>query len=250
MSKDVGENAPFLETKNIYKWFGSVCALRDVNFKVYPRECVGLVGDNGAGKSTLIKILAGVLKPDRGESYIDGKRVKISSPRKARELGIETVFQDQALVECRNVWQNIFLGREIIKFKPLKVLDIDKMRNITENLMKELGLNIPSPDQEVRFCSGGERQGVAIARSMYFKARLVMLDEPTRALSVKGVEQVLNFVKRLKQSGISSIFVSHNVRHVYSVADRIVLMSRGRIVEEFVKEKFTPEEVEEILLKT
>src|SRR6056297_2794510 len=184
---------PILQMHNVHKWFGNIHAVAGVDVTIDHDEVVGLVGDNGAGKSRLIKMISGVLKPTEGEIFINGEKVNISSVDKARDLGIETVHQTQAVAEDRSVADNIFLGRELVtNFGPLKVLDRKQMRAISERLTQELGLDIPSPDHEVRFCSGGERQGVAIARAMYFKARLVILDEPTTALSVRGRDQVLN----------------------------------------------------------
>lgn len=243
------EKTPLVEMRGIYKWFESVCALNDANFKIFPGECVGIIGDNGAGKSTLIKILAGILKLDKGEIYVNGKKVKITSPQKARKLGIETVFQDQALVGSRGVAQNLFLSREITKYGRLKLLDVKKMRAETEKLAKKLGLNIHSMDQELRLCSGGERQGIAIARSMYFKAKLIVLDEPTRALSVKAVKQVLNFIRELKHDKISCIIISHTIGHIYPVVDRFVLMSKGETKYEVQKAKTSLLQLEKTLIR-
>ncbi|MFW6138798.1 MAG: ATP-binding cassette domain-containing protein [Spirochaetota bacterium] len=241
---------PIIEMRNVHKWFGKVHAVQGVSLKIYPNEVVGLVGDNGAGKSTLIEMLSGVLAPTSGEIYVKGNKCLINSVDTARKLGIETVHQAQAVAEDRSVAQNIFLGRELCKcFGPIKVLDKNGMRNISTGLTRQLGLNIPSPDHEVRFCSGGERQGVAIARAMYFKARVVILDEPTTALSIKGRDKVLELVKRMKQEGISIIFITHNIHHVYPVADRFVVMFRGKIVKEVKKKDTTLDEIESLLAR-
>ena len=238
-SKEVNKKMSLVKMENIHKWYGKVQALKGVNFDIYPGEIVGLIGDNGAGKSTLIKILSGVLPKNKGKIYWEGEEVNISSVKEARKLGIETVYQDQAVIGCLSVAQNIFMGRQPVKtWGPIKVLDKDKMRREAKKLTKDLKLHISSPDQEVRFCSGGEVQGVAISRAMYFKAKLVILDEPTTALAVSGVQKVLSFITRLKDEGIASIFVTHNLHHVYSVADRFVVLSRGRKVAD-VKKKDT-----------
>ena len=224
-------------------------AVRDVDFEVSIGEIVGLVGDNGAGKSTLIKILAGVLKQDEGTIFWKGKKVgRISSPQHAQSLGIETVFQDQALISTRDISQNLFLGREITKFGLLGVIRKEKMDTISEKVTKKLGLNIPSMKQELRLCSGGERQGVAIARALHFKAKLVILDEPTRALSIRGAETVLDFVRKLKKENIACVLISHTLEHIYPVSDRIVVMSRGKIVANVKKRDTTVGELRNMIL--
>ena len=231
---------PQLRAENIHKWYGSVHALRGADFEVYPGEIIGLLGDNGAGKSTMVKILAGVIPKNKGKIYWEEKETEISSVHEARKLGIETVYQAQAVVSDMNVSQNIFLGRELKKrFGPIEILDKKRMDEEARKITEYLNLNIATPKQEVRFCSGGERQGVAIARAIYFKAKLVILDEPTTALSVSGAEKVLNFVKRLKKEGISCIIVTHNIHHVYSVADKFIIISRGKIVERLEKSNIT-----------
>lgn len=231
---------PQLRAVNIHKWYESVHALKGVDLEVYPCETIGLLGDNGAGKSTLVKILAGALPKNRGKIYWREKETEISSVREARKLGIETVYQDQAVVNGMSVAQNIFLGRELKKrLGPIEILDKKRMDEEARKITEYLGLKIATPKQEVRFCSGGERQGVAIARAIHFKAKLVILDEPTTALSVQGAEKVLNFVKRLKREGMSSIFVTHNIHHVYPVADRFVIISRGKVVEKVKKSHIT-----------
>jgi len=214
--------------ENIDKWFGKVQALKGVNIKIWPGEIVGMVGDNGAGKSTLIKILAGVIHKDKGEIHWNEKKVDILSVDDSRKLGIETLFQEQSVIGILSVMKNVFLGREKVKsWGPMKILDNKNMGEESMKLFRQLGLNIASPNQEVRFCSGGEQQGVALSRAMYFKTKLVILDEPCRALGVKGVEQVSNFVKELGNKKIGVIFITHNLYHVYPVASRFVVLSRG-----------------------
>jgi len=195
----------FLKMENIHKFYGSVHALKGVDFEVGINEIVGLVGDNGAGKSTLVGIIGGSIPKSSGKIFVKDKEVEIPSVKAARDLGIEMVYQDQAVVETLSVAKNIFLGRELCKPGLIKLLDMKTMRKEAERITKSLGLNIATPDQEVRFCSGGERQGVAISRAMYFKAELVILDEPTAALSLTGVQKVLEFIRQLKASGASVI---------------------------------------------
>jgi len=236
----------FLKMENIHKFYGSVHALKGVDFEVGSNEIVGLIGDNGAGKSTLVEIIAGSLSKSKGKIFVKGKEVDIPSVKAARDLGIEMVYQDQAVVETLSVAKNIFLGRELLRPGLIKLLDMGKMEKEAEGITKSLGLDIASPDQEVRFCSGGERQGVAISRAMYFKAELVILDEPTAALSVVGVRKVLEFIRQLKDSGASCIFISHNLYHVYPVADRIVVFSKGKKVADMRKDETSIEELEQI----
>ncbi|MCK4241405.1 MAG: sugar ABC transporter ATP-binding protein [Candidatus Atribacteria bacterium] len=248
--KNVNKNLPLVKVQDVYKWYGKVQALKGINLEVYPGEIIGLIGDNGAGKSTLIKILSGVLSKNRGKIYWNGEETNISSVKDARNLGIETVYQDQAVIGCLSVAQNIFMGRQPVKsWGPIKILDKSKMRKESEKLAGDLKLHIPSPDQEVRFCSGGERQGVAISRAMYFQAKLVILDEPTTALAVSGVNKVLNFITRLKEEKIASIFVTHNLHHVYSVADRFVVLSRGEKVADVKKEETSIDDLENLQLR-
>jgi len=214
--------------ENIHKFYGSVHALKGVDFEVGINEIVGLVGDNGAGKSTLVEIIAGSIPKSSGKIFVKGKEVEITSVKAARELGIEMVYQDQAVVETMSVAKNIFLGRELLKPGLIKLLDMGGMKKEAERITKSLGLNIASPDQEVRFCSGGERQGVAISRAMYFKAELVILDEPTAALSIVGVQRVLEFIRQLKDSGASVILISHNLYHVYPLLIELLCSVKAR----------------------
>lgn len=239
-----------VEMKNIHKWFGKVHALMGVDLSVNPSEIVGLVGDNGAGKSTLIKILTGVLSLDDGEIHFNGTKIKFSSPRDARNNGIETIYQEQALADDLSVTRNLFMGKELQKsIGPIKLLNHKKMKKESENILSGLGLSISSMDQETRFCSGGERQGIAIARAMYFKAKLVILDEPTRALGVAGVRRVLELVKELKSRGIASIFITHNLHHVYPVADRFVILVRGKKVGDSLKKDTSVDKLTELMIK-
>ena len=243
----VGEAAErVLEVIGLHKWFGEVHALRGVNFYVNPAEVVGLIGDNGAGKSTLIKIVSGILPPDRGRILIRGQETKIKSVNKARQLGIETVFQEQALVDQMSVSRNIFLGRELIKKGLFRFIDDKEMVKRTRKLIANMRLNISSPNQDMEFCSGGERQGAAIVRAMYFQANVIILDEPTRALSPSGVERVQDFIVRAKADGHSILLVTHSMHQVYTVADRFVFMSKGEISREVRKDEISEKDLSKL----
>lgn len=241
-------NRPLIELRGITKRFGSVVALNKVNFSVNNSEVVGLVGDNGAGKSTLAKIMVGYFQPDDGEIYFEGRRVTIPSPAHARSLGIDIVYQDLALVPYLSVYQNLFLNREVYRRIGLvEMLDKKKMKMMARKFLDDIGLGEREPDTVVCKLSGGEKQSIAIARTVFFGVRLVILDEPTSALSVKESERVLNMIGELKSRGVSSVVISHNIYHVYSVADRIVVLDRGRKVLDIPKQYVTPEEVIEVI---
>ena len=224
-----------LELKHVFKSFGEVQALEDINFQLGQNEVVGLLGDNGAGKSTLIKIMTGYYQPTSGEILFNGKKVDNLTVPKARELGVETVYQERALAELQTLWRNIFLGREISN--SLGFLDIQKMRDETHRLMTQsMGFtsHAVSPDSHVGQYSGGEKQGVAIVRALFFDAEIIILDEPTMGLSLKETAKLVNFVNGIKQAGKSAIFIDHNIVHVYNVADRVVVIDRGRVAGEFL----------------
>jgi len=227
-----------LELRNIHKWFERVHAVNGVSLVIHPGEVVGLIGDNGAGKSTLVKIISGRLRPDQGEIFWEGRKVEISSVQDARRLGIETVHQERGLVDCFSVAKNVFLGREPKKgIGFVRFVDYARMREESEKVVRWLNLKI-RPEQEVRFASGGEKQGVVVARAMYFKAQLIVLDEPTRALSVMGVERVLGFTETLKASGISCLFVTHSLRQIFRVMDRVVIIDKGEKKVDLEKARF------------
>jgi simple sugar transport system ATP-binding protein len=233
-----------LEMKGISKRFGEVEALRQVNFAVPYNEVVGLVGDNGAGKSTLIKIVTGYHQPDSGEVYFKGERVENLSVAEARQLGIETVYQERALADLQTLWRNIFMGRELMIH--LGFLDLKKMERETEKLMIEsMGFTSAAvtPDSVVRTFSGGEKQGVAIVRALYFQAELIILDEPTMGLSLSETRKLLEFVRGIKEAGKTCIFIDHNVFHVHSVADRIVVLDRGEVAGEFLTKDIALEDL-------
>ncbi len=234
-----------LELKNVSKTFGEVAALHHVDFHVADNEIVGLLGDNGAGKSTLVKIITGYHQPDRGgEIYWRGELVHKLSVARARDLGIEVVYQERALADQQSLWRNIFMGRELSN--RFGVLDVNKMRDETLKLMNTaMGFTSAavSPESTVKTFSGGERQGVAITRALYFKAELIILDEPTMGLSLSETKKCLEFVEGIKEAGKSAIFIDHNIFHVYPVADRIVVLDRGTIAGQFLKDQLTLEEL-------
>lgn len=231
-----------VQMENIRKSFGEVAALNGVNFTVGYNEVVGLIGDNGAGKSTLIKILSGVHRPDEGKIFIRGEEIRHLSVRKVRELKIEVVYQERALGEQQSIWRNIFMGREITR---LGFLQIDEERAQAEKVMREIGFTARglAPDSIVKTLSGGEKQGVAIGRALHFEVDLIILDEPTIALSISEVQKVLDYVAEIKRKGKSAIFITHNIYHVYPVADRFVILDRGRTVAEFKKEGVSLEDL-------
>ena len=229
-----------LELRNVSKSFGEVQALENINFRLGQNEVVGLLGDNGAGKSTLIKIITGYHQPTSGEIYFSGRRVENLSVPRVRELGVETVYQERALAELQTLWRNIFLGRELCN--SLGFLDIRQMKDETHRLMSQsMGFTSSgvSPDSHVGTYSGGEKQGVAIVRALYFNAEIVILDEPTMGLSLKETAKLVSFVNGIKKAGKSAIFIDHNILHVYNVADRVVVLDRGKIAGEFKTKHIT-----------
>jgi simple sugar transport system ATP-binding protein len=237
-----------LELRHVSKAFGGIQVLDDVSFELAAGEVVGLVGDNGAGKSTMIKLLTGVHRPDTGTIRFRGEEVKDLTVKRARRLGVETVYQERALAEQLSMWRNIFMGRPISG--PLGFLKVRKMRRITAGLMGEsMGFTSAAltPDTEVTGLSGGERQGLAIVRALHFEADIIVLDEPTMGLSLKETSKLLHFVKGIRSAGKSAVFIDHNIFHVYSVADRIVLLDRGRIAGEFPTSRYSLDEVTEIM---
>jgi ABC-type sugar transport system ATPase subunit len=294
---------PILRAVNLTKHFGGLVAVDNVSFDVNPGEVIGLLGDNGAGKSTFIKMISGVYQPDGGEIYFDGKKVNFTDPRDARDLGIETIYQDLALAENLDVGSNIFLGREMKKrfiseklshiiisvvfALPLGVLmawaglqfaetiglilglvfglasgavlgwlfgsitqvvDRRSMMGESTKALKRLDIEIPSLTQQVRNLSGGQRQSVAIARSIYWNARVMIMDEPTAALGVSEQRKVLTLVRTLADQGVPVIIISHNMQDVFAVADRIVVLRRGRKVGEEVASETTPDKVVSLMV--
>jgi simple sugar transport system ATP-binding protein len=226
-----------IELRNIKKSYGNVFALGGVSLHIDRGEVVGLIGDNGAGKSTLIKILAGAVKPNSGEILVRNAKVADWSPHRSRDAGIETVFQDRALAVQQSIVRNIFLGREITSV--FGFLDAHKERSEAERLMREIGFTskVFTPDSIVGQLSGGERQGIAIARALYNQAELIILDEPTTALSLTETEKVFRFVRSVRESGRSILFIGHNIHHVFDVADRFIVLDRGRVSLEVSKQE-------------
>lgn len=228
-----------LRLNNISKSFGNVQALSDINIYVDDNEIVGLVGDNGSGKTTLVKIIAGYYEPDCGEMLWKERSINNLSVQQTRKLGIEVVHQERALCEQHSVWRNIFMGREITKNG---LLDIKAMKKITDKLMlDDMGFTSKAitSNSLVGMFSGGEKQGVAITRALHFDADLIILDEPTMGLSLSETTKCLQFIQDIKQRGKSAIFIDHNIFHVYSVVDRIIVIDRGTIAGQFIKNEIT-----------
>lgn len=238
--------SPLLSLEGITKSFGGLAALKSVDLELFPGETVGLVGDNGAGKSTLIKILSGVLAPDSGRLILAGKPIdfRTYNVRKARQMGIETVYQDRSLGEKQPLWRNVFVGRPVTN--KLGFIRVQERKRATmEILQHHVGLRGTgiTPDAPIKHLSGGERQGLAIGRAMYFDAGIIILDEPTTALSLKEVDKVLTFVGGIHRQNKACVYISHNMGHVYRVAHRIVMLDRGRIVGEYAKTSLSLEEL-------
>lgn len=230
-----------LRMKGIGKSFGAVRALNNVDFEVYPGEVVGLVGDNGAGKSTLIKTIAGVGPADEGEIFVEGQPVKITSPQVATHLGIETVYQDLALCDNLNVVSNLFLGREEhTRFGALKEIDMEQ-RSL--EVLRTLDVKLPSVRAIVSTLSGGQRQSIAVAKTILRNAKVILLDEPTAALGVAQTRQVLNLIRRLREQGLAVVVISHNLADVFEVVDRVIVLRLGRRVGTFEVKNTTPEQV-------
>lgn len=243
-------SAELVRMEHVSKFYGRVQALDDVTFVVREREIVGLLGDNGAGKSTLIKVLSGAVPASEGQIYMRGEKVSIRGTSDAIALGIETIYQDSALVTQLSIARNLFLGREPVKGpRFLNRLDQDTMDEVARTLLKKVGIgkNIPT-DTPISFLSGGERQAVAIARAMHFDSDLIILDEPTNNLGVAETQGVLRFVRNARDSGHSCIFIAHNIHHVFQVVDRIVVMRRGRIVADDIDPKRTSVEEVELII--
>ncbi len=240
---------PIIETRNLHKWYSGVHALKGVSLKVERGQALGLVGDNGAGKSTLINILSGLHHQDDGEVLVEGQQTDIRNPKDAMGLGIETIYQYNSMVPLMSISRNVFIGREPLKWciGGFGILDEKKMREDSVKAIADVDLHLRSPDALVGELSGGQRQGVAIARAMHFKSKVMILDEPTNHLSVKETAKVIGFVKGLKAQGVTSIFISHNMHHVFACCDRIVAMALGQIVLDKPVSETSIEEVSEKL---
>jgi simple sugar transport system ATP-binding protein len=235
---------PLLEIRDLKKYFGSVIALNGVSMRLMAGEVMCLLGDNGAGKSTLIKTLSGVHKPSEGEYLLEGKPVDLNSPRDALELGIATVYQDLAMIPLMSIARNFFMGSEpTIRLGPVKMYDANKAGSIAREEMAKMGIDIRDPHQPVGTLSGGERQSVAIARAVYFGAKVLILDEPTSALGVKQAGTVLRYIAQARARGISVIFITHNPHHAYPIGDKFTILKRGYTLGTFTKAELSRDEM-------
>jgi simple sugar transport system ATP-binding protein len=246
---DARAGEALISVRDLHKWYSGVHALKGVSLDVRPREAVGLVGDNGAGKSTLISILSGLVRPDEGEIRVEGRPVSMRNPRDAMELGIETIYQYNSMVPIMSIARNVFIGREPLKWSlgGIGWLDERRMRADSVRAIGDVDLHLRSPDALVGELSGGQRQGVAIARAMHFRSKVMILDEPTNHLSVKETAKVIGFVRSLREQGVTAIFISHNLHHVFACCDRIVAMSLGQVVLDKPVAETSMEEVQDVL---
>ncbi len=237
--------------EGVQKYFGAIHALRDINIAIGTNEIVGLIGDNGAGKSTLIKVITGVLRPETGKLFIRDKQVNLAdySVRAAHDLSIETVYQDKSLADKQPLWRNFFVGRQITN--RFGFIDIKREKELANQiLINDIGFRGAgiTVDSTVSNLSGGERQGIAIGRAMHYNADLIILDEPTAALGVAEVRKVIDFVKRIKESGRACIYIEHNLAHVHEVADRLIVLDRGAIVAEIKPKDMSVSDLTEYLI--
>jgi simple sugar transport system ATP-binding protein len=233
-----------LRVERVSKHFGNVVALRDVSLSVHAGQVTCLLGDNGAGKSTLIQILAGVHRPSQGRYLVDGEPVDLASPRDALVRGIATVYQDLAMIPLLSVWRNFFLGTEpFTGFGPFRRIDVGRCERIAVAELGRLGVHLRDPAQPVGTLSGGERQAVAIARAIYFGARVLILDEPTAALGVKQAGVVLRYIAKARERGVSVVFITHNPHHAYPVGDRFVILRRGEVQGDFGRDEIQLEQL-------
>jgi simple sugar transport system ATP-binding protein len=251
MSEDAhnGKNGtPLLEVDSISKYFGTVIALKDISMHVRPGEVMCVLGDNGAGKSTLIKTLSGVYRPDDGRYLIEGREVRLASPRDALARGIATVYQDLAMIPLMSIWRNFFLGSEPTRgWGPWRRFDVGlAMRTARDELLK-MGIDVRDTSQPVGTLSGGERQSVAIARAVYFGAKVLILDEPTSALGVKQAGVVLRYIVQARAHGLGVIFITHNPHHAYPVGDRFTVLNRGRSYGTFTRAELSREELVQMM---
>jgi simple sugar transport system ATP-binding protein len=242
------DGRPLLEIRGISKYFGTVISLKDISTTVEAGKVTCVLGDNGAGKSTFIKILSGVYQADEGEVLYDGQARRFGTPREALDAGIATVYQDLAMIPLMAIWRNFFLGSEpTLGWGPFRRFDSDKAKKITRTEMADMGIDIRDPDQPVGTLSGGERQSVAIARAVYFGARLLILDEPTSALGVKQAGVVLRYIVQARDRGLAVIFITHNPHHAYPVGDRFLLLKRGRSLGDYAKSEISLAELTRLM---
>ena len=234
-----------IRCEKMNKWYGGIHALKDVSIDIKKGESVGLVGDNGAGKSTFIKILSGVHKQDSGNFYFDDKLTHIKNAKDSMRLGIETIYQDSALAPTLSIARNLFVGREPTNYNigSFGLMDRSKMATKALEAIKRVELDLRSADDLVETLSGGERQGVVIARALYFRTKVLIMDEPTNHLSVKETAKVLNWIEKLKSEGTTCIFITHNLHHVYPVSDRLIVFARGEKIADVYKKDTSIEEL-------
>lgn len=239
---------PIMELKNIEKHFGQIIALAGVSLTLMPGECHCLLGDNGAGKSTFIKTMSGVHKPTKGEIFFDGKPMDFDDPRDAINAGIATVYQDLAMIPLMSIARNFFMGNEPLRgIGPFKFFDHAHANAVTMEEMRRMGINLRGPDQAVGTLSGGERQTVAIARAVYFGAKVLILDEPTSALGVRQTANVLATVDKVRSKGVAVVFITHNVRHAMAVGDRFTVLNRGQTLGTAKRGEVTPEALQDMM---
>jgi simple sugar transport system ATP-binding protein len=244
MINKTNTSTPLIDVRALGKYFGNILALKDISMTVHAGEVMCLLGDNGAGKSTLIKILSGVHRPDEGQYLFEGKEVHFTSPRDALDVGIATVYQDLAMIPLLSISRNFFLGSEpTLGWGPLKRFNIRMADRVTRDELSKMGIQLRDTAQPVGTLSGGERQSVAIARAVYFGAKVLILDEPTAALGVKEAGVVLRYIAQARARGLGVIFITHNVHHAYPIGDRFTLLNRGRSYGTFSKSDVTREEV-------
>jgi simple sugar transport system ATP-binding protein len=244
----MAQDVPLIEVRDLVKHFGSVIALAGISLTVRKGEVHCLLGDNGAGKSTLIKTLSGVHKPTSGDFYVEGRPVRFDSPRDALDAGIATVYQDLAMIPLMSVTRNFFMGREPTRgFGPFRWVDFDRCDTVTREEMHRIGIDVRDPHQAVGTLSGGERQCVAIARAVYFGAKVLILDEPTSALGVAQTSMVLKYIHQVRQKGLGVIFITHNVRHAYAVGDRFTVLNRGRTLGTSSKAEIKIDELQNLM---
>jgi len=239
-----------LKVESICKYFGGIHAVQDVSFEIYPGEVVGLIGDNGAGKSTLIKMIAGVHRPTRGSIYWMGRKLEETNPRAVRDRGIETIYQDLALADNLRVSSNLFLGREQTKklLGIIEILDEKSMLSQAKEILSRLDIHIPDLRTTVRDLSGGQRQSIAIGKAIFWKAKLLIMDEPTAALGVIERTKILNLTKKLRDQGVSVILISHNLTDVFEVTDRLIVLRRGVKIRELLTRETSESELVQLMI--
>jgi len=248
MSAEEKSGAAVLEARDLCKNYGNILALRGVSTSVHAGSVTCVLGDNGAGKSTFIKILSGVHQHDTGELRVDGEPIRLTSPRDALDRGIATVYQDLALVPLMSIWRNFFLGAEPTRgVGPFRRFDVDFARRTTRAELAAMGIDIRDPDQPIGQLSGGERQSVAIARAVYFGARVLILDEPTSALGVKQAGVVLRYIVQARDRGLAVVFITHNPHHAFPVGDRFLILNRGQSLGHFAKSEISLDELTKLM---